>query len=273
MRIGQDLREYLRLDRLPNVWCPGCGHGNVTAALATALDRLETELDEVVLVGGIGCASRMPFYLQTSAMHVTHGRALTFATGIKLARPALTVVVVMGDGDALAIGGNHLIHACRRNIDLTALVLNNNIYGMTGGQLAPTTPEGFRSTTSELGNIEPAFDTVELALAAGASYVARTTTFDFAELPVRIVEAIRHPGFAIVEVLAQCPTYFGRLNRLGGPRAMLDYERDMTVPVEAVARDDLVGKLATGVFRQEPRVEYSDRVAKLTARAQGSSGG
>jgi 2-oxoglutarate ferredoxin oxidoreductase subunit beta len=273
MRLGQDLRGYLRLDRFPNVWCPGCGHGNVTTALVTALDRLDADLDRVVLVAGIGCASRMPFYLETSAMHVTHGRALAFATGIKLARPELTVIVVMGDGDALAIGGNHLIHACRRNIDLTALVLNNGIYGMTGGQLAPTTPEGFRSTTSELGNMEPAFDTVELALGAGASYVARTTTFDFADVPARIEEAIAHPGFALVEILTQCPTYFGRLNRLGGAKAMLDYERDITVPVEDMTRDELVGKLVTGVFRRERKEEYTGAYAEAADRAQEAAGG
>ena len=159
-------------------------------------------------------------------------------------------MAVMGDGDALAIGGNHLIHACRRNIDMTALILNNEIYGMTGGQLAPTTPQGFRSTTSPLGSIETPFDAVELALAAGATYVARTTTFDFDEMPRLIEAAIRHPGFALVEILSQCPTYFGRLNKLGQGRELLDYEKDMTEPLERVTRDELVGKLPIGVFRE-----------------------
>jgi len=164
MRRGASLREYLRQEAMPNVWCPGCGHGNVMSALTEAFDRAQLDLDNTVVVGGIGCASRMPFFLDTNTMHTTHGRALAFATGIKLARPELTVIVIMGDGDALAIGGNHLIHACRRNIDLTALILNNEIYGMTGGQAAPTTPEGFRSTTSLHGSIESQFDAAQLAL-------------------------------------------------------------------------------------------------------------
>ena len=273
MKRFSDLRDYLRVEAMPNVWCPGCGHGNVMRALATALDRTGPNLDQVVAVGGIGCASRMPFYLNTNAMHTTHGRALAFATGIKLARPELTVLVVMGDGDALAIGGNHLIHACRRNIDLTALILNNGIYGMTGGQLGPTTPEGFRSTTSTLGSIEAPFDAVELALAAGASYVARTTTFDFDEMPRMIEAALRHPGFALIEILSQCPTYFGRLNKLGDGRALLDYEKDLTEPLESVTRNDLVGKLPIGVFRHEIRPEYTRRYAALCARARRGANG
>jgi 2-oxoglutarate/2-oxoacid ferredoxin oxidoreductase subunit beta len=243
------------------------------AAVAKAFERAQLDLDDVVAVGGIGCASRMPFFLDTNSMHTTHGRALAFATGIKLARPELTVMAVMGDGDALAIGGNHLIHACRRNIDLTALVLNNGIYGMTGGQLAPSTPQGFRSTTSLLGSIEAPFDAVELALAAGATFVARTTTFDFDEMPKLIDTALRHPGFALVEILSQCPTYFGRLNKLGAGRALLDYEKDMTEPLEHVTRDDLVGKLPIGVFREEIRPEYTRRYAALCERARRGSDG
>lgn len=266
MRRGDDLRAYLRLERMPDMWCPGCGHGNTMTALTTVFDRLQLDLDQLVLVGGIGCASRMTFYLDTNAMHTTHGRALAFATGIKLARPELNVLAVMGDGDALAIGGNHLIHACRRNIDLTALVLNNQIYGMTGGQSAPTTPVGFRTTTTSNGSIEPAFDTVELALAAGASFVARTTTFDFDEMPQLIEAALRHRGFSLVEIISQCPTYFGRLNRLGQGRALLEYEKDLTTPAEHVTRDELVSNLPTGVFRDEDRAEYTRRYAQLCTR-------
>ena len=266
MRRGDDLRAYLRLERMPDMWCPGCGHGNTMTALATVFDRLQLDLDQLVLVGGIGCASRMPFYLDTNSMHTTHGRALAFATGIKLARPELNVLAVMGDGDALAIGGNHFIHACRRNIDLTALVLNNQIYGMTGGQAAATTPVGFRTTTTSTGSIEPAFDAVELALAAGASFVARTTTFDFDEMPQLIEAALRHRGFSLVEIISQCPTYFGRLNRLGEGRALLEYEKDLTAPAEHVTRDELVSNLPTGIFRDEARAEYTRRYAQLRTR-------
>jgi 2-oxoglutarate/2-oxoacid ferredoxin oxidoreductase subunit beta len=268
MRHGEHLREYLRQESMPNVWCPGCGHGNVMGGLTRTFDHMELDLDQTVVIGGIGCASRMPFFLNTNAMHTTHGRALAFATGVKLARPELTVIAVMGDGDALSIGGNHLIHACRRNIDLTALILNNGIYGMTGGQLAPTTPQGFRSTTSTLGSIEAPFDAVELALAAGATYVARTTTFDFEELPQLIEAAILHSGFAVVEILSQCPTYFGRLNKLGDGRALLDYEKDTTAPLEGATREELVGHLPIGVFRDEIRPEYTRQYAALCERAR-----
>lgn len=266
-RMGEDLRKYLREEMMPGVWCPGCGHGSVLRGIATALDRLHADLDRVVCVGGIGCAGRSPFYLNTSAMHTTHGRALAFATGLKTARPDLTVLVAMGDGDAAAIGGNHFIHACRRNLDVTAIVYNNGTYGMTGGQQAPTTPAGMRSTTTPLGNIEPPFDISELARAAGATYVARTTTFDFEELPQYIAEAIVHPGFAVVEVLTQCPTYFGRLNHIGDPATMLDYERDLTFPVEPMTREQVAGKLPVGRFRWEVKPEYTRSYAELCARA------
>jgi 2-oxoglutarate/2-oxoacid ferredoxin oxidoreductase subunit beta len=270
-RMGEDLRRYLREEMMPGVWCPGCGHGNVLRGIATALYRLHKDLNQVVCVGGIGCAGRSAFYLNTSAMHTTHGRALAFATGIKTARPDLTVLVTMGDGDAAAIGGNHLIHACRRNVDLTAIIYNNGTYGMTGGQQAPTTPAGMRSTTTPLGSIEPPFDLAELARAAGASYVARTTTFDFEELPQYIAEAIAHPGFAVVEVLSQCPTYFGRLNHLGDPATMLDYERDLTFVSEPMTREHVAGRLPVGRFRRETRPEYTARYADLCTRAQAAT--
>lgn len=266
-RMGEELRQYLREELMPGVWCPGCGHGNVLRGVVTALDRLHRKMDQVVCVGGIGCAGRSPFYLNSSAMHTTHGRALAYATGLKTARPDLTVLVTMGDGDAAAIGGNHFIHACRRNIDLTAIVYNNGTYGMTGGQQAPTTPAGMRSTTTPLGSIEPPFDISELARAAGASYVARTTTFDFEELPQYIAEALAHPGFAVVEVLTQCPTYFGRLNHLGDPATMLDYERDLTFPIEPMTREQVAGQLAVGRFRRDLRPEYTQRYAELCDRA------
>jgi 2-oxoglutarate/2-oxoacid ferredoxin oxidoreductase subunit beta len=270
-RMGENLHRYLREEMMPGVWCPGCGHGNVLRGIATALDRLHQNLDRVVCVGGIGCAGRSPFYLNTSAMHTTHGRALAFATGLKTAQPELTVLVTMGDGDAAAIGGNHFIHACRRNVDLTAIIYNNGTYGMTGGQQAPTTPSGMRSTTTPLGAIEPPFDLSELARAAGASYVARTTTFDFEELPQYIAEAIAHPGFAVVEVLTQCPTYFGRMNHLGDPATMLDYERDLTFPVAPMTREQVSGKLAVGRFRREIVPEYTARYADLCDRARAAA--
>jgi 2-oxoglutarate ferredoxin oxidoreductase subunit beta len=256
---------------MPTVWCPGCGHGNIARAIATSLERLELDLGHVVVLGGIGCSGRTPFYFNTNAMHTTHGRVLAFATGLKLANPSLTVIVAMGDGDALAIGAGHFIHAARRNIDLTVVLYNNSIYGMTGGQQAPTTPRSFRSTTSPFGGIEPAFDAVDLALAAGATYVARTTTFDFAEMPEYISGGIRHPGFAMIEILSQCPTYFGRLNQLGDAPEMIEYQRNHTVMAgdeSQIGRDDLLGNLPVGIFRQEIRPEYTHQYAELS-QAQG----
>lgn len=269
-RLGADVDRYLRREMLPTVWCPGCGNGSIAQALALALERLEREPDQVAVVGGIGCSGRTPFYMATNALHTTHGRALAFATGLKMARPALTVVVTSGDGDALAIGGNHFLHAARRNLDVTLLLYNNAIYGMTGGQLAPTTPIGSRTTTSLDGSEENAFDTVALALAAGATFVARTTTFDLQEMPLYIEQAILHPGFAVVEIITQCPTYFGRLNRIGEAPEMLMWERDLTdAPREASSARELAGSLPTGIFRQDIRPEYVRQYQARLAAAGG----
>jgi 2-oxoglutarate ferredoxin oxidoreductase subunit beta len=271
-RLGVDVDRYLRAEALPTVWCPGCGNGTVVQAMAMALARLGLPPEEVAVVGGIGCSGRTPFYVRTHAMHTTHGRALAFATGLKLARPSLTVVVATGDGDLLAIGTNHFLHAARRNIDLTVLLFNNGIYGMTGGQSAPTTPQGARTTTSLAGSAEPPFDAVELAMAAGATYVARTTTFDMQELPLRIEEAIRHPGFALVEVITQCPTYFGRLNRIGEAPEMLLWERDHTEDLPDAGEGAAPSALPTGVFRREVRPEYTQAYRALCASRGGRYG-
>lgn len=271
-RLGVDVDRYLKTEALPTVWCPGCGNGTVVQALALALARLGRPPEEVAVVGGIGCSGRTPFYVRTHAMHTTHGRALAFATGLKLARPSLTVVVATGDGDLLAIGTNHFLHAARRNVDLTVLLFNNGIYGMTGGQMAPTTPEGGRTTTSLAGSAERPFDAVELAMAAGATYVARTTTFDMQELPLRIEEAIRHPGFALVEVITQCPTYFGRLNRIGEAPEMLLWERDHTEDLHGAGEGLALPALTTGVFRQERRTEYTEAYRALCAARGGRYG-
>ncbi len=269
--MSEYYREYLRAEELPSVWCPGCGNGVIVKALVDAVAALGWEKDEVVVVGGIGCSGRTPFLLDYNTLHATHGRALAFATGIKLTRPDLRVIVAMGDGDAAAIGGNHFIHACRRNIDLTAIVFNNAIYGQTGGQLAPTTPQGKRSTTSLLGSIEPAFDLCQLALGAGAGFVARTTVFDFQELRALLKRALAHKGFSVVEVLTSCPTYFGRLNDLREPYEMLHYLKETTIPLEEAAVLDeakSMGRLPTGVFKDEQRIEYTELYRQLCQMAR-----
>ncbi|MDO9333224.1 MAG: thiamine pyrophosphate-dependent enzyme [Dehalococcoidales bacterium] len=212
-RIGaHPLDEYLRTDRLPHIWCPGCGLGMILGTVLRAIDKSRLDIDRTTIVSGIGCTGRAAGYVKLDSFHVTHGRALPFATGLKLANPNLKVVVFSGDGDLAAIGGNHLIHAARRNIDMTVICVNNFIYGMTGGQLGPTTPEMGRTTTSRKGNTEKPFNIPYLVGAAGATYVARWTTAHVRQMERTFIEALQKKGFSLVEVISPCPTYYGRMN-------------------------------------------------------------
>jgi 2-oxoglutarate ferredoxin oxidoreductase subunit beta len=291
-RIPTSTLKYLRKERLPHVWCPGCGNGVIIKSLIHAADALKLDQDKVTLVGGIGCSGRTPFILDFNTMHSTHGRALAFATGVKLARPQMKVIVVMGDGDAVGIGGNHFIHACRRNIDLTAIVFNNSIYGQTGGQMAPTTPQDARSATSVYGNIEPNFDIAKLALSAGATFVARTTIFDPREMDQLITKAIEHKGFSLIEIITTCPTYFGRMNNMKDPYQMIHNLQMNTIPAdEAIANiqemesqirdravsiheakdltpEELKGRTVTGIFHKEQRTEYTELYQELVRRSR-----
>lgn len=228
----EQLERYIRVDKLPHLWCPGCGNGIVVGALVRAIHELEYEQDKVVVVGGIGCASRAVNYLNFDTLHTTHGRALAFATGIKLARPELNIFVIMGDGDSVAIGGNHFIHAARRNIDLTAIIVNNFTYGMTGGQYSPQTPIGQKATTAPYGMMERSFDIAELARAAGATYIGRATVYHANLLTRLIVAGSRHKGFSVIEVLSMCPTGYGRRNDLSSPAEMLKWFAEHTVRVK-----------------------------------------
>jgi 2-oxoglutarate ferredoxin oxidoreductase subunit beta len=262
---------YLRRERLPFLWCPGCGNGEVTRGILQAIDRLGLDKDKVVVVGGIGCSSRAVFFLDFNTMHTTHGRAIPFATGIKMTRPELTVLLTMGDGDAVAIGGNHFIHAARRNIDLTAIIYNNSNYGMTGGQVGPTTELGARTSTTRAGNIERPLDIVKLAIGSGATYVARTTTYDLQEISKFVQRAIEHQGFSVVDVLTQCPTFYGRLNRLGDPYQMIHLLKEITIPItEAVELrpEELEGKVLTGEFVREERPEFVRSYLELVRRTR-----
>jgi 2-oxoglutarate ferredoxin oxidoreductase subunit beta len=209
---------------------------------------------ELVMVSGIGCSSRIAGYLDFHTLHTMHGRALACATGVKLSRPELKVIVPMGDGDALAIGGNHFIHAARRNIDITALVMNNRIYGMTGGQFSPLSGEGTLATTAPFGNIDQGFDIVALAQAAGASFVARTSVYHVREIQQLITRAIAHPGFAVVEVMSQCPTYFGRKNKKGGAVEMMEWFKTHTARLGT--KNATAEKILRGVFVEQTRPEY-----------------
>ena len=266
--------SYFRMEHLPHIWCAGCGHGIIAGAILRAIKALELDPNKVVVASGIGCSSRLPGYLNFNTLHTTHGRAIAFATGVKLANPDLTVIAVGGDGDLAAIGGNHLIHAARRNIGMTAICFNNHIYGMTSGQYSPTTPFGRWGSTAPYGNLEHPFDMCALAMAAGASYVARGTTYHASRLPLLIRKAISNPGFAFIDIISGCPTYYGRRNDMRTPKAMLEWQRDNSVTVEQ-ARDmtpeELEGKYVIGEFVDRRRPEYCDEYQKLIERLRGEA--
>ncbi len=263
--------KYLRHKKLfPHVWCPGCGNGIVMGALLRAVAGLGLKKNQVVLVSGIGCSGRMPTYLDFNTLHTTHGRALTFATGIKLVKPALNVVTIMGDGDATAIGGNHFIHAARRNLNLTAIIINNSIYGMTGGQYSPTTPFGSLTTTSVYGHVEQAFSIAELAITAGASFVSRTTVYHAAMADQLITQAIMKPGFSVVEIISNCHVQYGRRNRLGNAADMLTRFKEQSVTLkqtESMSREDLQGKIIIGVLADLDLPVSTDDYEKVREQA------
>ncbi|MEW6291541.1 MAG: 2-oxoacid:ferredoxin oxidoreductase subunit beta [Thermodesulfobacteriota bacterium] len=263
--------DYLRHDKkFPHVWCPGCGNGIVMGSLIRAIDRLGLAKDELVLASGIGCSGRMPVYVDLNTLHTTHGRALTFATGIKLAKPALTVLVVMGDGDATAIGGNHFIHAARRNIDLTAIIINNQIYGMTGGQYSPTTPYGSFASTASWGHIEHAFPIAELAVTAGASYVARGTVYHAAMLDSLLARGIAKKGFSVIEVMSNCYTQYGRRNQMADPVSMLRYFKEHAVAIDRAAKmskEEMNGRFTIGVLADVDKPNYTEEYQKIRDRA------
>jgi 2-oxoglutarate ferredoxin oxidoreductase subunit beta len=250
------------------MWCPGCGHGIVLNSLIRAVEKLGLSRNEIVVASGIGCSSRISGYVDFHSLHTIHGRALAFATGVKLSKPELNVIVPMGDGDALAIGGNHFIHAARRNIDITAIVMNNRIYGMTGGQYSPLSGEGSLATTAPYRNIDQAFDVVNLSVAAGASFVARATTYHVQDMADIIRQAIMHEGFSVVEVMSQCPTYFGRKNKMGGAPEMMRWFKDHTAPVGSKKLEADPALLARGVFVQKELPEYCQEYDKIIERAQ-----
>ena len=264
--------KYLRHDKkFPHVWCPGCGTGIILGALIRSIDRTGYEKDDIVLVSGIGCSGRMPVYVDFNTLHTTHGRALTFATGIKLANPNLTVIVIMGDGDAMAIGGNHFIHAARRNIDLTAIIVNNNIYGMTGGQYSPTTPYGMKATTAIYSNVEQEFKISELAVTAGAVFVGRGTVYHAKLLDGLIEKAILKKGFGVVEVVSHCHVQYGKQNRLGSAVDMMKWQRDNAVTVQRAKRmkpEELEGRIIIGVLADKELPIYQDEYDEVKARAK-----
>jgi 2-oxoglutarate/2-oxoacid ferredoxin oxidoreductase subunit beta len=262
------VKDYIRERFFPHIWCQGCGHGIVLNNLLRAVEQLGMSKNEIVMASGIGCSSRISGYVDFHTLHTIHGRALAFATGVKLSKPELNVIVPMGDGDALSIGGNHFIHAARRNIDITAIIMNNRIYGMTGGQYSPLSGAGTFATTAPYSNIDQDFDVAQLAMAAGATFVARTTTYHVHQISDLIRQAILHEGFSVVEVLSQCPTYFGRKNKLGGAVEMMTQLKEMTTPIGSKAKEKNPALIERGIFVQKEVPEYCAQYDEIIARAQ-----
>ncbi|OYT59944.1 2-oxoacid:ferredoxin oxidoreductase subunit beta [Thermoplasmatales archaeon ex4484_30] len=261
------LDSYLRPDRIPHIWCPGCGLGIVLNAYLRAIEELNLDLKKLAVVSGIGCTGRVAGYVNVDSYHTTHGRAIPFATGLKLANPDINVTVFSGDGDLFAIGGNHFLHAARRNVDLTVICVNNYNYGMTGGQLGPTTPLGGKTSTSPYGNIEHPFNLCHVAAAAGAVYVARWTALHARRLANSIKEAIQKKGFSFVEVIAACPTTYGRRNKMPTGLDEMKYYREHSVirhgadPAETdieIGKDIIVGK-----FVDIEKETFHDALEKL----------
>jgi len=258
--------KYMRTEHLPQIWCAGCSNGIVMRDVVQAIDNLHLDRDKTIIVSGIGCSSRAAGYMDFNTIHTTHGRALAFATGIKLANPRLSVIVIAGDGDIAAIGGNHLIHAARRNVGMTVVIMNNNIYGMTGGQFSPTTPTGAIGTTAPYGALDRTFDILNLAIGAGATYAARGSAFHVPQTIGLIQEGIRHKGFSIIDVVSTCPTYYGRANKSGGAVDMLAWQRDNMVPIAKAAKmspEELKGKLVLGLLHQSEHPEYTEAYQEL----------
>ena len=265
--------EYLRTSKMPTLWCWGCGDGVILKAFIRAMDKLGISKDDMCVVSGIGCSGRFSSYIDVNTVHTTHGRTVAYATGIKLANPDKYVVCVGGDGDALAIGGNHTIHGCRRNIDITFIVINNFIYGLTNSQTSPTTPQGMWTVTMKKGNIDPTFDACKLAEASGASFVAREKVTEPRKLEKVFVEALKHRGFSFVDVLSNCHINLGRKNKMASAMQNLDWIDDITLPKkkwEALPEEEKINYFPTGILKHDKEVEeYCDMYEKLREVYQG----
>ncbi|MDP3789003.1 MAG: thiamine pyrophosphate-dependent enzyme [Candidatus Omnitrophota bacterium] len=274
MKALAEVKQYLRLDKFPHIWCSGCGHGIILQSFIRAVLDLDVDRDKLVVVSGIGCSSRAVGYIDFDTLHTAHGRSVAFATGIKMAKPEFTVVALVGDGDISAIGGNHLIHAARRNIDITVVVFNNYNYGMTGGQNSPTTRADDYTVTTPYGNIERPFDLCALAKAAGATYIARSTTYHAVGLPKLIADGIRHHGFSLIEIITGCPTYYGRMNKMDDGVKMLEWQRDHAINLkqsQALSEEEKKGKFVIGLIHLGEEPEYTDEYLKIIQKAQGKT--
>ncbi|MEW6260134.1 MAG: thiamine pyrophosphate-dependent enzyme [Thermodesulfobacteriota bacterium] len=268
-------RRYLKNGSLPHMWCSGCGIGIMFGALLRAFETLDYAPADTVIVTGIGCTGKADDYLVTNALHTTHGRALAFATGIKAFRSKLHVVVLMGDGDGVTIGGNHFIHAARRNIDITAIVLNNFNFGMTGGQVSATTPADCRTSTTIYGNPERDFDICRLAEVAGANYVARCTPLQGWEMQSIFQQALEHRGFSVVEVISPCPTHFGRRNNRTSASEWIQWFQDSAIPIgtyKKLKKVERMNRFPVGTLVKRFEPDFQERYAQLKERLRQTSG-
>ena len=272
-RDQNPMATMLRMERMPHIWCPGCGIGSVVTSFAEAVKRAGMDQDQIAVVSGIGCTGRVAGYVNFDSIHSTHGRAIPVATGLHLANPKLKVVVFSGDGDLTGIGGNHFIHAARRNMDLTVICVNNFTYGMTGGQLTPTTPISANASTTPYGNYEYPFSLPFLADAAGATYIARWTSLHSRNVTQSIEEALKHKGFSFVEVITPCPTLYLRRNRLGDGVDMLQHYQDNSIIKHGIdTREtsiDFQGKIIVGKFVERQKPTYLDATNATSAKLIG----
>jgi len=268
-----DYKKYLRMEKMPTLWCWGCGDGVILKAVIRAIDKMGWDQNDVCVVSGIGCSGRFSSYLDFNTVHTTHGRTIAYATGIKLANPDKHVICVAGDGDALAIGGNHTIHGCRRNIDIHTIVINNFIYGLTNSQTSPTTPRGMWTVSQKAGNIDPTFDACKLADAAGASFVARESVIDPKKLERSLVKGFSHKGFSFMEVLSNCHINLGRKNKMASAVENLDWIDSITMAkmkFDKLEEDEKMNFLPTGVLKEDKEAsEYCEMYQEIKDVHQG----
>ncbi|MGA9047984.1 MAG: thiamine pyrophosphate-dependent enzyme [Dehalococcoidia bacterium] len=266
------IAKYLRQDRLPHIWCPACGIGPALNCFLRAIHKSGLDPDKISIVSGIGCSGRVAGYVKLDSFHTTHGRAIPFATGLRLANPELKAVVFSGDGDLAAIGGNHLIHAARRNIDMTVICINNFNYGMTGGQVGPTAPYDVRTSTTPYGNFEPPFNLPLLLYASGATYIARWTVLHLHQLESTMTEALLKPGFSFVEVISPCPAVYGRMNKEpDGLDSLKSYEKRSVIKNGADPREvDITanGPIIVGKFIDVDRPTLHTSLDVVAERAK-----
>ena len=265
--------KYLRLEKMPTLWCWGCGDGVILKAFIRAVDKMGIDQNDVCVVSGIGCSGRFSSYVDFNTIHTTHGRTVAFATGVKLMNPDKYVVCVAGDGDALAIGGNHTIHGARRNIDITFIIINNFIYGLTNSQTSPTTPQGMWTVSQKAGNIDPTFDAAALGIASGASFVARESMLDPKKLEKIFIKAMEHRGFSYLDILSNCHINLGRKNKMASAMENLEWIDSITVSkkkYDAMSEEEQLNLLPTGILKHDTEVrEYCDMYQDIIDAQQG----